>query len=191
MISDLVLSLFAFFFFFQHRLANKKWSLFFLFMGFSSFVGAMYHGFFETYELLRFLSWALFSAALIFAQLAAYQHDKNNFIKTTFVLKSIVLLFLSIQNTSFSFMVVDTILSMFGFIVIGNLLYLKSLSKTISYGIIISFLSVFVVVFHVSIHPEYITQNDIGHYISIVSLAVMSKGVREDVLEGQLKVKVL
>ena len=185
MISDLVLSLFAFFFFFQHRLTSKKWSLFFLFMGFSSFVGAMYHGFLETYELFRFLSWGLFSATLIFAQLAAYQYEKNKLIKAIFVLKSIVLLFLSIQNASFGFMVVDTILSMFGFIVIGNLLFLKSLSKYISYGILISFLSVFVVVFKMNIHAEYLTQNDIGHYISIVSLAVMSKGVQEDVLIRQ------
>jgi hypothetical protein len=151
-------------------------------MGISSFVGGMYHGFFETYEQLRFLSWTLFSAALVFAQLAAYQYDRNNLIKVVFVLKSIVLLLLSIQYVSFSFLVIDTVLSLFGFVVVGNLLYLKSLSTYISYGIVISFASVFVVVFELDLYPEYLTQNDIGHYISVLSLLIISKGVREDVL---------
>lgn len=188
MVSDLILSLFAFYFFFQHRIYDRKWSLFFLFMGISSFTGGMYHGFFENVEQLRFLSWGLFSLALIYAQLAAYQEVKNNLIKITFVLKSIVLLYFSIQTVSFGFLVIDTIFSLFGFVVIGNLLFLKSLSNYISYGILVSFISVFVVVFKTDIHPEYLTQNDIGHYITIFSLAVMSKGIREDALPYSLKI---
>lgn len=187
MVSDLVLSLFAFLIFFQLRVVNKKWRLFFLFMGISSFVGGIYHGFFETVELLRFLPWTLFSAALVSAQLAAYQNVKSNLVKTIFTVKSAALLFLSIQNVSFNFLVIDTILSLFGFIVIGNFFFLKSLSKYISYGILISFISVFFVGFKIDIHPAYLTSNDIGHYITIITLFVMSKGVREDALLYRLK----
>jgi len=187
MVSDLVLSLFAFFIFSQLRIISRKWSLFFLFMGISSFAGGIYHGFFETVELLRFLPWILFSAALVSAQLAAYQNVKSNLVKTIFTIKSAALLILSIQNVSFNFLVIDTILSLFGFIVIGNFFFLKSLSKYISYGILISFLSVFVVVFKINIHPEFLTQNDIGHYITIITLFVMSKGVREDALNYRLE----
>jgi len=189
MISDLILSLFAFYLYFQHRTQNQKWSLFFLFLGLSALVGGVCHGFTMIGEYFRFLSWSFLSIALVFAQLAAYQNNKNRIIETVFVLKSILLLFLSILNTNFEFMVFDTLISMLGFIVIGNLFFLKSLSKYISYGILISLSSAFFVIYKISIHPLYLTFNDIGHYISIISLIVMSRGVREETLKQLIKIE--
>jgi hypothetical protein len=148
----------------------------------------MYHGFFENLELLRFLSWGLFSMSLIYAQLAVYQNIKNILVKVVFILKSTVLLYFSIQTVSFGFLIIDSIFSLFGFVVIGNLLFLKSISNYISYGILVSFASVFTVVYKINIHPEYLTQNDIGHYITLFSLAIMSKGIREDSLLYSLKI---
>jgi len=152
-------------------------------MGFSAFVGGIYHGFPEAGEQYRFLSWSLLSVSLIFAQLAAYQNIKNISLKLFFILKSVLLLFISIKTTSFGFMVIDMAISMLGFIVIGNLLFIKLLPVNISYGILISLTSAFFVVFKICISPEYINYNDIGHYISILSLFVISKGVHEDSLK--------
>jgi hypothetical protein len=180
MLSDLILGGFAFYFFIQHRFSNKLWSMFFLMMSLSAFVGGIYHGFPEIGEEYRFLSWAFLSVSLIYAQLAAHVNFKSTMLNWIFVLKGSMFLYLSIHYADFAFMVVDTAVSLLGFVILSNILYIKSLSSIISYGIVISFASVFFIVFRINFHPEYMTYNDIGHYFTIVSLMVMSKGIRED-----------
>lgn len=180
MISDIVLSIFAFYLFNVHRSTNPKWSMFFLFMGVSAFIGGIYHGYNIIGEPFRFLSWACLTVALLFAQNATYKHINNKLVKILYTSKSIILLFLSINTGDFSFIVIDTAISMLGFIVIGNTFFLRSSSKYINYGILISISSAFFVVSKTSLHAEYFTCNDIGHYITILSLLVISKGVRED-----------
>jgi len=187
MISNLFLGIFGFYFYFRHKSYNKKWSLFFLFMGFSAFVGGVYHGFPEVGEQYRFLAWSLFSISLISAQIAAYQSNKNLSVKLTFILKSILLLFLAIENANFVYLIIDTAISMLGFIVIGNMLFLKTLPHNITYGILISFTAAFFVIFKISLSPQYLNYNDIGHCISILSLVVISKGVGEISPEETLK----
>jgi len=189
MVSDLILSIFAFYLFSQHRILSKLWSMFFLFMGLSAFVGGIYHGFPEIGEQFRFLSWTLFSSSLIYAQLAAYKSVKSNSVKIIFILKSIILLFLSILYHDFGFIVIDTAMSMLGFVLIGNLFFIKSLSKYINYGIMVSFASAYFVIYKISFHAQHLTYNDIGHYISIVSIILISRGVREDSLKQIEKVK--
>ena len=188
MISDFILSIFAFYFYLQHRHLSKKWAMFFLFMGISALIGGVYHDFTGIGEEFRFLSWSLFSTSLIFAQLAAYQYVKNRTLKSIFILKTILLLFLSILNANFVYIIIDTVVSMLGFIVIGNLFFLKSLSNYISYGILVSVASAFIVIFNISFHPQYLTSIDIGHYISILSIVLISRGVREDSLNNLEKV---
>ncbi len=191
MISDFILSIFAFYFYLQHRHQSKKWAMFFLFVGISALIGGVYHGFPNIGEQFRFLSWSFFSTSLIFAQLAAYQYVKNRTLKSIFILKTILLLFLSILNASFIYILIDTVVSMLGFIVIGNLFFLKSLSRYISYGILISLTSVFIVIFKISFHPQYLTSIDIGHYISVLSIVLISKGIREDSLKNIVKAPTL
>ncbi len=188
MISDLILSIFAFYFYLQYRTLSKRWSMFFLLIGLSAFVGGIYHGFPNMGDTYKFLSWTLFSGSLIFAQLASYHSVNNKSIKSVFILKSILLLFMAIHTVNFEFIVFDAFLSMFGFIVIGNLLFLKSLSPYITYGILISFTSAFFLIFKISFSPQYMNYNDIGHYISILSIIVISKGVREDSLKQLQKI---
>ena len=188
MISDLILSIFALSFYFQHRTHSKRWSMFFLLMGLSAFVGGVYHGFPNIGDTFRFLSWSLFSGSLIFVQLASYQNINNKALKSLFILKSVLLLFIAIYYTNFQFIVLDAFISMFGFIVIGNLLFIKALSPYISYGILISFSSAFFVVFKISFSPKYLNYNDIGHYISILSAFIISKGVGEDYIKYLPKV---
>jgi hypothetical protein len=156
-------------------------------MGFSAFVGGIYHGFPEIGEQYRFLSWSLFSISLISVQIAAYQSNNNLPIKLVFILKSVLLLFFAIQNTNFGYMVFDAAISMLGFIVIGNAFFLKTLPPNITYGILISLSAAFFVVFKISFSSEYLNYNDIGHYISILSLFIISKGVSEIYLSKKLK----
>lgn len=187
MISDLILSIFAFQIFFQTKGFNKLWSLFFLFMGFSALIGGIYHGFPEIGEIYRYLSWSFLSLSLIYAQLAAYQEIKRFTFKYVFIIKSCALLITSIIYGTFTFMIIDTAVSMFGLIVLGNVLYLKSLSNYITIGILISFISAFFVIAKISFHPQHLNYNDIGHYITILSLFVMAKGVRKDYYLSQNK----
>lgn len=182
MISDLILGLIAFYLFYKHRHLNRYWSLFFLFMGASAMAGGIYHGYERLGESLRFFSWSLLCAAIIFAQLAAYRQQNNSILKAVLVFKSVVFLYLAIQQADFAFMIYDTAISMLGFIAIGNWFFQKPMSSTISYGILISVASAVVVAFKFNLHPKYLSPNDIGHYISIVSLLVMSKGIEKDSL---------
>lgn len=182
MVSDLILGLFAFYLFFRHRYLSRYWSLFFMFMGASAMAGGIYHGFEMLGESLRFFSWSLLCMALIFAQLAAYRQHPNSRLKAILVFKSVVFLYLAIHTADFAFMIYDTAISMLGFIAIGNWFFSKPISRIISYGILISVASAVVVAFKFSLHPKYLSPNDIGHYISILSLLVMSKGIQEDSL---------
>ena len=187
MISDFILGLVALYIFSQIRLLSKRWGVFFLFMGLSAIIGAAYHGFSEVGELYRYLSWSLMSVSLVFALLAVYKSINSKILSWLFIFKSAMLLYFAITFTNFNFMVLDTFISLFGFVVIGNALYLKYLSNWISYGILLSFVSVFFIAFKINVHPEYLTFNDLGHYITIFSLLLISKGVKEDALGKILK----
>ncbi len=189
MLSDLILSAFALGLFFRHRYTHKLWSLFYLFMAASALVGGIYHGFTHIGEGFRFLSWSLLSASLVFAQLAAYQNIGAIYLKTLIVIKSVIFLYFSIHTANFGFMVMDTAISMLGLIALGNLLVLRSMSPLISYGIMISIAAALVVSLKWSLHPLQLTYNDIGHYISILSLIVMSKGIRQDAFQESLRTK--
>ena len=180
MISDLVLSVFAFSFFYFNRKESKMWSMFFLFMALSAVIGGLYHGDVLQGEVFRFFSWTLLAASLLFAQFAAFEGVSAKWLRPFFLIKTSLLLSLSIYFVNFNFMVVDTAISLFGFVVLGNLFYKLDLSKWISFGILVSIISVFFIVNKVIIDADYLTYNDIGHYISIFSLMLMSKGVLAD-----------
>lgn len=156
------------------------WSLFFLFMGLSALVGGIFHGVETIGEGFRFLSWSLLSISLLFALFAAYSDKAHKQLKIFFIFKSALLLGFSIYLVNFNLMVIDTALSLLGFVFLGNLFYLKNMSKWISFGILVSLVSVFFIVNKIIIDPQYLTYNDIGHYITILSLMSMSKGVYED-----------
>ncbi len=177
MLSDLFLGAFAFTFFFKHHRSSRAWSLFFLFMGSSALFGGIYHGYPSLGENLRFFSWSLLSAAMVAGPLAAFPTMKHPVIKAIIFLKSMIFLYLSVQSSNFSYMVVDTAISMLGYIVIGNALYFKTLPTKISYGILISIASTLFVALKISFHQLYMTYNDIGHYITILSLYYISQGV--------------
>ena len=183
MISDLVLSGFAFYLYFQHRILNRNWSFFFLFMGVSALIGGLYHGFDFIGEEFRFLSWAVLSISLIFAQFAAYKSVDNKALKWFFVQKAALFLFFSIFYASFTFMIIDMVISLIGFVILGNIFYLKNMSNLITYGILISLSSAVFVIFKINLDSNFFMANDLGHYVTVISLFVMSRGVREDTLK--------
>ena len=179
MISDLILGIFAFYFFIQNKNISKNWGFFFLFMSIAAFFGALFHGNEFIGEQYRFISWSLLSASLIFAQLATYSKFKSFKLNMFFVLKSVIFLFLAIRYSQFLYMVTDIAISLLGFVVIANFMFRKDVSNKISYGILISISSAIIVILKVDVHHYYLTANDIGHYISIISLMYISKGVGE------------
>ena len=182
MISDLILGAFAVYFFIQNRSVSKNWSFFFLFMGIAAFFGALFHGNEILGEQYRFFSWSLLSSSLIFAQLATYDKFSSIKLNMFFVLKSVMFLFLAIHYSQFLFMVADIAISLLGFVVIANYWFLKDVSNKISYGILISISSALIVIFRLDFDHDYLTANDIGHYISVISLMYISKGVGEGAL---------
>lgn len=186
MISDLILGVFAIAFYLLSYRLNKFWSYFFLFMGLSAIMGGFYHGYTEIGESFRFLSWSFLSVALLFALLGAYQGFGNKVLRMIFLLKSAVLLFLSIYFVNFGFMAVDTAISLLGFIVFGNIFFLHNQSRWIMMGIIVSLSSAFIFANHISYDEVYFTANDIGHYITIISLLLMFIGVRKTAEKEQL-----
>ena len=179
MISDLILGVFAFIFFIQIRPINKYWSLFYLFMSMAALIGSVFHGNPLIGEQYRYFSWSVLTASIVFAQLATYQNVNSKMFNWFFIIKSVTLLSLAISYSQFLFIVLDIAISMLGFIVIGNYFFLKNISNKISTGILISIASAIIVVLKTDIHPEYLTANDIGHYISIISLMYIFKGVKE------------
>ncbi len=179
MVSDFILGIFAFYFFYMNRTLNKNWGFFFLFVSIAAFVGSAFHGGFIAAEYARFVPWTILSASLIFAQLATYEKVNSKTLNLFFVFKSALFLSLAISYSEFLFMVTDIAISLLGFVVIGNSFFIKGISNKISLGIIISISSAIIVVLKLNIHPEYLTANDIGHYISIISLLYISKGIGE------------
>jgi hypothetical protein len=182
MLSDLVLSAFSLIFFFRIKELDKNWSLFFAFMSLSALSGAIYHGYTHIGEGLRFFSWSMLAVSIIFAQRASYKEYESKLLNSIFLFNGALFLSLAIYNADFIYMVLNIVVGLFGFVVLGGLIYLKGNSNKIIYGILISFTSVFFVIAKISVDDKYLNFNDIGHYISVISLYVMTLGIKEDVL---------
>lgn len=178
MISDLILGSFAVIFFIFLIRKNINWSLFFLFMGISAFVGGFWHGYFdETNNLLRFFSWFFLTLSLLFPAFELYKKAKR-ILRMSFVFISSVLLFLAIFYCNFLFMEINAVIIMLGFVLVKSIINSKhnKAYMFIYLGILVSLVSVFFQIKRYSF-SEYLNFNDIGHYITIVSLSVIYLGV--------------
>jgi len=184
MISDLVLGIFVIVFFIFLVKKNIKWSLFFLFMGISAFAGSFWHGYFdETNNLLRFISWTFLSLSLLFPAFELYKNSK--ILKIFFIVISVILLFFAIYYCNFLFMDINAVIVMLGFVLVKSIIKSKSNKAYvfIYLGILISLISVFFQIKRYSF-AEYLNFNDIGHYITIVSLSIIYIGVNKVLLKG-------
>jgi len=177
MISNIALGLASLYFFGLHKSKNRYWAFFFLAMALAAFVGGIYHGYPELGTHFRFISWSLLSIALFFAQWAVFNKKINNYLLIFFLLKGVVLLSFAIVNADFLYMIIDSLISMFGFVILGNLIFFKDSYKLINIGIFISVISAIISRMEFTLHPDYMNHNDIGHYITIISLYLISLGV--------------
>ena len=177
MISNIALGLASLYFFGLHKSKNRYWAFFFLAMALAAFVGGIYHGFPELGMQSRFISWSLLSVALFFAQWAVFSKKINNYLLIFFLLKGIILLSFAITNVDFLYLIIDSLISMLGFVILGNLLIIKESYKLINIGIFISIISAIISRMELSLNPDYLNYNDIGHYITIISLLLISQGV--------------
>lgn len=181
MLSDLVLSIFSFIFFFKLKNLDIDWSLFFGFMSLSALSGAIYHGYSNVGEGLRFFSWSMLSLSIFFAQKAYYRVFNNRLLNFIFIFNSLFFLILAIFNADFTYMVLSIFVGLFGFVVLGGMVYMKDNSNKIIIGILISFTSVFFIISKINIDDDYLTFNDIGHYISVISLYIITLGIKENI----------
>ncbi len=185
MISDLVLGFFAITFFILLIKKNINWSLFFLFMGISAFAGGFWHGYFdESNNLLRFLSWSFLALSLLFPAIELYKNN-NKIFKLGFIFISLSLLFFAIFYCNFLFMEINAIVIMLGFVLVKSIIKSKKNNAyTFIYtGILISLVSVFFQIKRYSF-TEYLNYNDIGHYITIISLLVIYIGANKSLLKS-------
>jgi len=179
MLSNVILGLAALYFFSLHRSINRLWGFFFLSLSLGAFIGGIYHGNPEIGNQPRFFSWAFLSIALFFAQWAVFQKNANLLLLFFFILKGIILLIFSIIYVDFVYLIYDSIISMIGFVFVGNLIFIKEPYRLINIGISISIISAIISRMKVSLDPDYLTHNDIGHYITIISLLLISRGVNK------------
>jgi len=177
MISNIILGFASLYFYRLHRKDNRFWAFFFLSIALAAFIGGIYHGFPKEANLLRFVSWSFLSSALFFAQWAVFSKKSNSLLFVFIFLKDIFFLFLSIIYIDFGFLIADSLISMIGFVVFGNLFFTKEPFKWINIGIFISIIAAIVSRTRLTLEPNYLNYNDIGHYITIISLWLISIGV--------------
>lgn len=180
MVSDLVLGLISIVFFIFIVKRSFNWSMFFLVMGVSAIFGGIWHGFFtETNNSFRYLSWTFLTASILFPAFELYKNLKNIF-NLGFVIISSVLLFLAIHYSDFVYMEINAIIIMLGFVFFKSIVNSKQNKNylLINLGIFISLVSVFFQIKKYSF-SEYFDYNDIGHYITALSLLVIFIGVRK------------
>ncbi len=177
MISNIILGLASLYFYNLLRNKNKLWAFFFLAMSLAAFIGGIYHGYPESGNIARFISWAFLSTALFFAQWAVFRNKTTTLLLIFFLLKGITLLLLAIIYVDFVYLIIDSIISMLGFVFIGNLIFIKESYKLINIGISVSIISAIISQMKITIDPDYLTYNDIGHYITIISFLLIARGI--------------
>ncbi len=197
-LTDLILAVLCvvFFFRFSHGAKEKGlnyWRLFFLFMGISTFLGAITHAVFEHHEEVNYLyfwlSMQLFSGLSVYYAQLATVHSIHNVKIPLYRYPTASILFCRIQFFVFvaavlyyhNFLVV-VLNSTLGFLMV---LYIHALSGKkygnrpagwIAAGITVSFMTAIVYSLKLSLN-EWFNFNDIAHVIMMVSICFIFYGV--------------
>ncbi len=176
MLSDIILGSFSFIFYLLIVKKNKYWGYFFLFMSISAFLGGFWHGYFEgTNNFLRIFSWIFLSISLLMPGMDLYKNIK---IRSFLIGISFVLILPALFSHNFIFMIIDALIIMIGFVMIKSMILSKKHKGYIYVylGIICSLISVFFQITKYSF-AKYLNYNDIGHYISAISLFIIFLGI--------------
>ncbi|MDP1816996.1 MAG: hypothetical protein Q8K92_21255 [Leadbetterella sp.] len=193
-LTDLLLSISCFYFFFglqkfnEASIGQQHWQKFFLFLGFSTLLGALAHGIFERQNNLFYNSvWLIMQISagisIFYAQAAAFGQLSNLKVRKLMISLSVLqfVIFLPSVFYFFDFRVVafNSLIAMTQMIVvffpskIENWVY-----KTyISFGFFISFLTIYVHSQKLSF-SKWFNHNDISHLIMYVSILLIFRGIK-------------
>ncbi|HLO46143.1 DUF6962 family protein [Lacihabitans soyangensis] len=193
-LTDLLLSISCFYFFFSIQKLNDNcssqshWLKFYLFLGFSTLLGALSHGIFERHNNAFYNSvWLVMQVtagfSTFFAQAAAFGELKNENVRKWMLGLSIfqMLIFLPSVFYFFDFRVVavNSLIAMTQMVVVFFPLKLENwVHRTyISFGFIISFLTIYVHAQKLSF-SKWFNHNDISHVIMYVSILLIFRGIK-------------
>ncbi len=192
--TDLLLSISCFYFFFglqkfnEATIGQQHWQKFFLFLGFSTLLGALAHAIFERQNNVFYNSvWLIMQVSagisIFYAQAAAFGQLSHQRTRQVMVTLSVIQFVIFIPSVFyfFDFRVVafNSLLAMTQMIVvffpskIENWVY-----KTyISFGFFISFLTIYVHSQKLSF-SKWFNHNDISHLIMYVSILLIFRGIK-------------
>lgn len=197
-LTDLILFLICLFFTSElHKNTTLKivnrWKLFFVFIGISTFLGAVTHGLFHYPEgrifLSVYLSMHIASGyAVYFAESATIHLFASNkskaLLKKLIVLKLFLMIIATLYFQNFMVVVINTALGFLSIIWFKTIKYFKGHigSGFISTGIIFAILTGIIHGNKISLHA-WLNHNDISHFILMISLSLIFIGVRKTKLE--------
>jgi len=189
--TDCIITILCFVFYKKLLPVSKSihyWRLFFLFLGFSTIVGACSHAFFEIHQGAAYKSFwlpmqVLNGIAVYFAQKATLNSVLKEsrfytFWKWIYIIQFIVYILVLLIVQKYLVTVIENILGLVPVMIIHFEAKRKEVyQKWIGYGISISFIAGTVHATKASLHT-YFNYNDIAHVIIIISLAVIYLGLK-------------
>ena len=196
MLTDYILGAFALYYgiiLFSHVDKNKNrffWSLAFISLSLSALIGGTYHGFSHLLdEFSKAILWkttlgltSIVSLLLLIASVKSTVSAKIQKLIISFgVIKIFIIFPIVIFSNQFKFVVLDYTFNMLVMVVLyisGSYKYeIKSNTKFIIIGIVISFIAAGIQISKFSIHQNF-NNNDLYHLIQIVGLYFFYKGAK-------------
>jgi len=166
------------------NLVDFKW--FFLFLGISTFFGALGHVFFKYTDLYgKIPSWTFAIVAGYYAGVSVLsrygEQSSDGFLKVFLIIKSIVLLFLGIATLKFLFIAIDAILTYLfycGFLAYRIWKQGDEGMKYFVFGVIILFPSAFIFLLNWNVHT-YLNRDDLSHLLMLGCIILFYRGVMQ------------
>jgi len=186
-LTNFILAGMCFFYFKQLKLSHGNWALFFLFLGLSTFCGAIGHGYSQDINNpVKFLSriFAIFS--VVFggaASISSLNNPKSRKILLGLLtVQSLAFLIWLIAANSFVAVKYNSILGL-GVIVLGIHIYhyaKNQVSKDflIALGIIINASAAIINTYKLGLSPNF-TYHDVGHVVLMIGIFFMYRGISQ------------
>jgi hypothetical protein len=200
-ISDLLMA-FACYYFYNSikkvamNKSHNQFMYFFLFMGFSSFVGAFAHSLFlYTGKALHYISWLLTGISVFFIEFGISSHIKSEKKRSIFLLsiKSKLLIFFIIVSLymDFLFVKIDTAIGLLGIVFPILLYHLIKFEKT---NYVFSLIGILLALFPAFLHRTkfevagIFNMNDLSHFFLIFCLFLVYIGLKSGITSAQYDV---
>ncbi len=171
----------------ENNLYARRWSLFFLYLGISTFIGGFAHLFVQyTGKSLTLFSWLVSFASVFYAEKASILTYNSNKFKSTmiYLIKShtALLMLLAIFFIDFIYVKINSTIGI-GIITLTSHIVKYTKEKNIGYiyiilGIFVAFSSSIIHTLKISI-SKWVTYNDIGHLLLIICLYFLYIGIKK------------